>query len=253
NPLFPNITLLLLVLLFKKMKLFTRKSQSQAMAPSQAVVSMLGGDAVLPCRLEAGLDAAQLTVEWGRPDLEPRFVYIWHNGKEITNDQNAAFKGRVSMSTDELKQGNASLKLTQLKISDNGRYRCYIPKQKKEYFMELLVGSVSSPGISLAGLGRTSSSVVLQCESAGWYPEPEVLWLDAEGNLLSAGPTETVRGPDDLYTVSSRVTVEKKHGNKFTCRVQQNNINQTRDTWIHVPGRNNDRKDEFQLRTVEVW
>uniref|UniRef100_A0AAQ5X805 Ig-like domain-containing protein n=1 Tax=Amphiprion ocellaris TaxID=80972 RepID=A0AAQ5X805_AMPOC len=65
------------------------EAQSQAMAPSQAVVSMLGGDAVLPCRLEAGLDAAQLTVEWGRPDLEPRFVYIWHNGKEITNDQNA--------------------------------------------------------------------------------------------------------------------------------------------------------------------
>ncbi|XP_051798405.1 NACHT, LRR and PYD domains-containing protein 3-like [Acanthochromis polyacanthus] len=88
--------------------------------------------------------------------------------------------------------------------------------------------------ISLAGLGRTSCSVELQCESAGWYPEPEVLWLDADGNLLSAGPTESVRGPDDLYTVSSRVSVEKKHGNKFTCRVQQKNINQSREVLIHV-------------------
>ncbi|XP_051799886.1 butyrophilin subfamily 2 member A2-like isoform X2 [Acanthochromis polyacanthus] len=211
------------------------EGQSQAMAPSQPVLSMVGGDAVLPCHLEAGLDAAQVTVEWGRPDLEPRFVYIWHNGKEITNDQNEAYKGRVSMSADELKQGNASLKLTQLKISDNGRYRCYLPKQKQEYFVELLVGSVSSPGVSLAGLGRTHGSVELQCESAGWYPEPEVLWLDGDGNLLSAGPTETVRGPDDLYTVSSRVTVEKKHSNKFTCRVQQKKINQSRETWIHVP------------------
>nr|XP_033465074.1 butyrophilin subfamily 1 member A1-like [Epinephelus lanceolatus] len=76
---------------------------------------------------------------------------------------------------------------------------------------------------------------VLQCESAGWYPEPEVLWLDGEGKLLSAGPTETVRGPDDLYTVSSRVTVEKRHSNSFTCRVQQRNINQTRETHIQVP------------------
>uniref|UniRef100_A0A3Q1FLB5 Ig-like domain-containing protein n=1 Tax=Acanthochromis polyacanthus TaxID=80966 RepID=A0A3Q1FLB5_9TELE len=111
-----------------------------AMAPSESVVSMVGGDAVLPCRLEAGLDAAQVTVEWGRPDLEPRFVYIWHNGKELTNNQNAAYKGRASMSADELKQGNGSLKLTQLKISDNGRYRCYIPKHDEEYFVELLVG-----------------------------------------------------------------------------------------------------------------
>ncbi|KAI3376002.1 hypothetical protein L3Q82_016531 [Scortum barcoo] len=63
----------------------------------------------------------------------------------------------------------------------------------------------------------------------------EVSWLDGEGNLLSAGPPETVRGPDDLYTVSSRVTVEKRHSNRFTCRVQQKNINQTREAHIHVP------------------
>ncbi|XP_051250452.1 butyrophilin subfamily 1 member A1-like [Dicentrarchus labrax] len=93
-------------------------------------------------------------------------------------------------------------------------------------------GSVSSPVI--AGMKLNSSSMVLQCESKGWYPEPEVVWLDGEGNLLSAGPTETVRGPDDLYTVSSRVTVEKRHSNSFTCRVQQKNINQTREIEIQV-------------------
>ncbi|XP_067381141.1 uncharacterized protein [Channa argus] len=92
----------------------------------------------------------------------------------------------------------------------------------------------SSPSISLTSIDESSNGVVLQCKSEGWYPEPEVLWLDGEGNVLSAGPTETVRGPDDLYTVSSRVTVDKRHGNRFTCRVQQNNINQTRETHIDV-------------------
>uniref|UniRef100_A0A3Q1ICL8 Ig-like domain-containing protein n=1 Tax=Anabas testudineus TaxID=64144 RepID=A0A3Q1ICL8_ANATE len=65
----------------------------------------------------------------------------------------------------------------------------------------------------------------------------ELLWLDAEGKILSAGPTETVRGPDDLYTVSSRVTVEKRHSNNIICRVQQRNINQTRETQIEVTAR----------------
>uniref|UniRef100_A0AAX7UJA9 Ig-like domain-containing protein n=1 Tax=Astatotilapia calliptera TaxID=8154 RepID=A0AAX7UJA9_ASTCA len=95
-------------------------------------------------------------------------------------------------------------------------------------------GSVSTPVIKV--MSNDSSRVVLQCESAGWYPEPELLWLDGEGNLLSAGPTETLRGPDDLYTVSSRVTVEKRHSNNITCRVQQRNTNQSRETHIHVPG-----------------
>ncbi|XP_063757154.1 butyrophilin subfamily 2 member A1-like isoform X2 [Eleginops maclovinus] len=96
-------------------------------------------------------------------------------------------------------------------------------------------GPASPPVISLSGLDGQTGGVVLQCESAGWYPEPEVLWLDAEGKLLSAGPPETVRGPDDLYTVSSRVTVEKRHSNSFTCRVQHHNTNRTTQTHLQVP------------------
>ncbi|TKS93370.1 Lamin-A Precursor [Collichthys lucidus] len=83
-------------------------------------------------------------------------------------------------------------------------------------------------------IDRTTSGVVLECESKGWHPEPEVFWLDGDGNFLSAGPTDTVQGADDLYTVSSRVTVEKRHSNNFTCKVQQKNINQTRETNIHI-------------------
>ncbi|XP_076736359.1 butyrophilin subfamily 2 member A2 isoform X6 [Maylandia zebra] len=92
------------------------------------------------------------------------------------------------------------------KEEQRGRYRCFLPDMG-ETLLELIVG---------------------------WYPEPELLWLDGEGNLLSAGPTETLRGPDDLFTVSSRVTVEKRHSNNITCRVQQRNTNQTRETHIHI-------------------
>ncbi|XP_067437002.1 butyrophilin subfamily 2 member A2-like, partial [Thunnus thynnus] len=112
-------------------------------------------------------------------------------------------------------------------------------------------GSVSSPVI--AGININSSVVILQCESKGWYPEPEVFWLDGEGNLLSAGPTETVRGPDDLYTVSSRVTVEKRHNNNFTCRVQQNNINQIRETHIIVPAEWPGIPSSFAARIIIVF
>ncbi|KAL7374710.1 hypothetical protein ABVT39_005923 [Epinephelus coioides] len=211
------------------------EGQSQEISPPQAVMVMVGDDVVLPCQLEPPMDAVSMTMEWARLDLNPRFVHVWHDGQELLSDQNKAYKGRVSLSVDKLKHGDISLNLSKVRISDNGKYRCYIPKLKKEYFVELLVGAVSSPVTSLAGIDRSSSGVVLQCESAGWHPEPEVLWLDGEGNLLSAGPTETVRGPDDLYTVSSRVTVEKRHSNSFTCRVQQRNINQTTETHIQVP------------------
>uniref|UniRef100_A0A3P8NPZ3 Ig-like domain-containing protein n=1 Tax=Astatotilapia calliptera TaxID=8154 RepID=A0A3P8NPZ3_ASTCA len=203
--------------------------------------SVAGDDIVLPCQLEPPVDAVQMTIEWGKPDLNPRFVFVRHNGQELQTDQNTAYKGRVSLSIDKLKHGDVSLKLSKVKVSDSGRYRCYIPQQSKEYFFkEIFIKKISKLN-KINQIFRVNpldiSRVMLDCKSAGWYPKPEVIWMDSEGNLLSAGPTETLRGPDDLYTVSSRVTVEKRHNNNFTCRVQQRNTNQSRETHIYVPGR----------------
>ncbi|XP_031158504.1 butyrophilin subfamily 2 member A2-like isoform X1 [Sander lucioperca] len=206
--------------------------QSQVIGTSQPIVAKVGDDITLPCHLETVGDATDLTVEWARPDLEPRFVYLRRDGVELQLEEHPLYMGRTSLSTKKLTCGDISLKLSKVKLSDAGTYKCLVPKSGTESVVELTVGSVSSPDIKIS---KVSNGVVLQCESKGWYPEPEVLWLDGEGNLLSAGPTETVRGPDDLYTVSSRVTVEKRHSNSFSCRVQQKNINQTRETTIHLP------------------
>ncbi|KAG7236275.1 hypothetical protein INR49_001191 [Caranx melampygus] len=218
--------------------------QSQLTGSSQPIVATISDDIILPRHLEPAEDVTAKLLEWSRSNLQPSFVYVWRSRQELVDVKHPSYSGRTSLFTDELKHGKISLKLSRVKPADEGRYRCFILDKDAESFVELLVGAASSPVISLAGTDRDKGSVVLQCESKGWYPEPELLWLDAEGELLSAGPTQTVRGPDDLYTVSSRVTVEKRHSNSFTCRVQQKNINQTRDTQIHVAETKRRQRDE---------
>ncbi|XP_030609428.1 trichohyalin-like isoform X2 [Archocentrus centrarchus] len=208
------------------------RGQSEVIGSPQPVVAMIGDDVILPCHLEPVIDAFGMTLEWARPDLDPRFVLVWRDGVDLESKKHPLYDRRSSLFTHELQSGNISLKISKVKQSDGGRYRCFVPELERYTTVQLVVGAASSP---VAQISRTSSRVVLQCESAGWYPEPELLWLDGEGNLLSAGPTETLRGPDDLYTVSSRVTVEKRHSNNITCRVQQKIINQSRETHIHVP------------------
>ncbi|XP_034096363.1 butyrophilin-like protein 1 [Gymnodraco acuticeps] len=221
------------------------RGQSQLIGSSQPIVANLGDDIILPCYLEPAVYAAGLTLEWTRPDMDPRFVHVMRLGHELVDKKHELFKGRTSMFTDELKNGNISMKLSIVQLSDQGKYRCFIPELDQQAFVKLVFasGPVSPPVISLSGLDGQSGGVVLQCESAGWYPEPEVLWLDAEGKLLSAGPPETVRGPDDLYTVSSRVTVEKRPSSSFTCRVQHHNTTRTTQTHFHVP------EDFFKLQS----
>uniref|UniRef100_A0A3Q1IHZ2 Ig-like domain-containing protein n=1 Tax=Anabas testudineus TaxID=64144 RepID=A0A3Q1IHZ2_ANATE len=208
--------------------------QSKLIGSSQPIVATVGDDIILPCHLEPVMDVAAMTLEWTTSDQGPRFVFVWRAGQDLVNTKHPSYKGRTSLFSDELKHGNISLKLSEVKPADEGKYQCFIPKRNEASFVELVVGAAASPVISLTGIDGDKDRVALQCESKGWYPEPELLWLDAEGKNLSAGPTETVRGPDDLYTVSSRVTVEKRHSNYITCRVQQRNINQIRETQIHT-------------------
>uniref|UniRef100_A0AAX7SCT6 Ig-like domain-containing protein n=2 Tax=Astatotilapia calliptera TaxID=8154 RepID=A0AAX7SCT6_ASTCA len=203
-------------------------------APTKQIVALLGDDVVLPCFLKTPVDASQLQLEWARTHLTPGFIYMWEKNKENVELKQPSYIGRTSLSFYKPEHGNISLTLSKVQLSDQGPYRCLIPKLGQRSYVHLIVGSASTPVMKV--MSNVSSRVVLQCESAGWYPEPELLWLDGEGNLLSAGPTETLRGPDDLYTVSSRVTVEKRHSNNITCRVQQRNTNQSRETHIHVPG-----------------
>uniref|UniRef100_UPI0037E7F198 butyrophilin-like protein 2 n=1 Tax=Semicossyphus pulcher TaxID=241346 RepID=UPI0037E7F198 len=210
---------------------------------------MIGDDIILPCHLEPRADVSAVTSEWARFDLNPRFVHVRRDGAELLVYQNPSYVGRTSLSTDKLKLGDISLTLSEVKRSDKGKYRCHIPTLGTSV-VELVVGAVSSPVIR-ADIGKATRGLVLQCESEGWYPEPEVLWLDGEGNLLSAGPTETVRGHDGLYTVSSRLTVEERHSSSFTCRVQQRNINQTREAHIYVPDNNAHHGNDTQEGTGE--
>ncbi|XP_059210492.1 butyrophilin subfamily 3 member A2-like [Centropristis striata] len=233
---------LLSVLVFHLLLTHPCRGQSQLVVPSQPIVANIGDDIILPCHLEPADDVAAMTLEWTRLGLSLKLVNVWRDGRDL-DTRSPSYRGRTFLFTDELKKGNISLKLSTVKPSDTGRYKCFIPEINKESFIELVVGAVSSPIISLRGIDRDKEGVVLQCESSGWYPEPEVLWLDGEGKLLSAGPTETVRGPDDLYTVSSRVTVEKRHSNSFTCRVHQKDTNHTTETHITVPD------DFFEVRS----
>uniref|UniRef100_A0A667ZEG8 Ig-like domain-containing protein n=1 Tax=Myripristis murdjan TaxID=586833 RepID=A0A667ZEG8_9TELE len=206
---------------------------SQLIGPTQPIVAMIGHDVILPCHLDPAEDATAMTVEWARPDLEPRFVHVLRDGLELDEKKYHLYMGRTSLLNNQLKHGDVSLKLATVKLSDEGKYKCFIPTLSKETFIDLVVGAASSPVLTI---NKDTSAVVLDCESKGWHPKPELFWLDAEGKLLSAGAPETVRGPDGLYTVSNSVAVEKSHSNSYTCRVQQHKIQQTRETQIHLEG-----------------
>lgn len=108
-------------------------------SPLQPIVVTIGEDIILPCRLDPAMNAAVMTVEWSRPDLNPRFVHVWHEGRDLMDDQNLSYKRRTSLSADKLKLGDISLKISKAKPSDKGRYKCLVPQLDAKSFIDLAI------------------------------------------------------------------------------------------------------------------
>ncbi|XP_045557616.1 CD276 antigen isoform X2 [Salmo salar] len=201
----------------------------------QHIVALVGDDAILPCTLSSTVSAVYQSVEWQRPDLKPKEVHLYRDEKDDLVLQNPVFRGRTSLFKEELENGNASLKLTRVKLSDAGNYTCYIPLlDHQKTIIQLIVGAASRPVIIIEG--NEGDEVVLRCEAEGCYPEPVMEWCDAHGRVLSAaGPTETARDREGCYTVTSHVIVQNSDNNTFTCRVQQLEIKHMKERRVHVP------------------
>ncbi|KAI4898266.1 hypothetical protein NFI96_029826, partial [Prochilodus magdalenae] len=83
--------------------------------------------------------------------------------------------------------------------------------------MDIVLGT--QPVITMEGYDN-SGGINLACESRGWYPKPEVLWLDREGVTLTAEDTDTHRDPEG-FRVKRGITVYNSGSNRVYCRLQQ--------------------------------
>ncbi|XP_072513951.1 uncharacterized protein [Salminus brasiliensis] len=103
--------------------------------PAAPLVVEAGEDLVLPCSLQPNISAVDMMVEWLRTDWTEteRLVHLYEDFKDRNEKQIKSYRGRTAMFKEELKKGNASLKLSALQPSDEGSYNCLI---KSDSFYE---------------------------------------------------------------------------------------------------------------------
>ncbi|KAG9262209.1 butyrophilin subfamily 1 member A1-like, partial [Astyanax mexicanus] len=58
--------------------------------------------------------------------LQPNIIHLYEDYKDRNEEQTESYRGRTALFKEELKKGNASLKLSALQPSDDGAYKCFI-------------------------------------------------------------------------------------------------------------------------------
>ncbi|KAF5902791.1 butyrophilin subfamily 1 member A1-like, partial [Clarias magur] len=98
----------------------------KVMGPEAPLVAVAGEDLVLPCFIKPNTSAVDMTVEWFRPYVEDSLVHLYKNHENINENQAQAYRGRTSVFKEELQKGNISLKLSAIRVSDEGEYKCFV-------------------------------------------------------------------------------------------------------------------------------
>ncbi|XP_047012418.1 butyrophilin subfamily 1 member A1 isoform X9 [Ictalurus punctatus] len=195
----------------------------QVVRPDSPLDAVAGEDLVLPCFIKPNTSAVDMTVEWMRLEDVDSLVHLYKDHEDRNEDQAQSYRGRTSLLKEELQKGNASLKLSALRVSDEGKYRCLV--EDKSWYDDVTVHVIveaqgSHPVITMESYDR-SGGINLVCESRGWNPEPEVLWMNREGDTLPAGDTQIHRDTEG-FSVKHRIIVyDYSDSNKFYCRLLQ--------------------------------
>ncbi len=102
------------------------------MGPAGPVLAVAGEDVILPCSVKPNISVVDMRVEWFRLDLrDSQLVHLYEDHVDRNTDQIQSYRGRTELNHQELQRGDASLKLSSVRVSDEGLYKCFIQSKSR--------------------------------------------------------------------------------------------------------------------------
>ncbi|OXB52738.1 UNVERIFIED_CONTAM: hypothetical protein H355_010376, partial [Colinus virginianus] len=161
-----------------------------------------------------------MEVTWFRDQFTP-FVHRYRDGQDHYGDQEIQYQGRTEMLKDGLANGSVDLRIFRVQLSDKGHYTCFVRSDPEydEAVVELKVtASGSAPLIALQHYQDGGISVA--CRSAGWFPQPQLLWRDPHGHWLPPISEHVTQDEDGLYTAESTLVLAGGVSRELACVVK---------------------------------
>uniref|UniRef100_K7G8K7 Ig-like domain-containing protein n=1 Tax=Pelodiscus sinensis TaxID=13735 RepID=K7G8K7_PELSI len=195
-------------------------AQFTVVGPGRPVMATLGGHIVLPCYLSPSMSAQDMEVRWFRREFTP-FVHLYRRGADEFGQQMPEYHGRTELLTDGIMDGNVDLGILNVRRSDEGQYHCSVQDGdfREEAVLELKVAALgSAPCISVEG--HQDGGIRVVCQSAGWYPQPQVLWRDPNGQPLSASIETKSEEEGGFFKIKDSIVITENSNKNLSCSIR---------------------------------
>ncbi|XP_064330025.1 butyrophilin subfamily 1 member A1-like isoform X1 [Phalacrocorax carbo] len=209
-------------------------AQFRVLGPDQPVTAVVGEDVVLPCRLSPRLNAENMEVLWFQSIIS-NHIHYYRSGWDDYSFQNPQYRGRTELSKEGLSVGNVSLRILSTRLSDEGQYRCRVQDgdSYEEASVELQVAvSGSSPLLSVED--AQDGGVRVRCQATGWYPKPEMVWRDVQGQQLPPVTQSNSQDQSGLFEVEKSIVIQRNTEQNVSCSVRNTRLPQEKEAPIYI-------------------
>ncbi|XP_054039643.1 butyrophilin subfamily 1 member A1-like, partial [Rissa tridactyla] len=209
-------------------------AEFRVVGPNRPLLATVGQDVVLPCHLSPRTDARSLEIRWIRHQFS-EIVHLYRNGEDLVGAQIQEYIGRTELVRDGLSGGTLDLRLAGVRPSDDGQYVCTVRDAASygEATVDLEVAAMGSvPLLSLEA--HQDGGIRVVCGSAGWYPQPQVLWKAANGQRLPSVSQRRSSDERGLFEIQDVVVVSGKGDGNLSCVVRNSRLEQEQASSLHI-------------------
>nr|XP_014435497.1 myelin-oligodendrocyte glycoprotein-like [Pelodiscus sinensis] len=111
-------------------------AQFTVMGPKCPIAASLGGEAVLSCHLSPRMSAESMEVRWFRSQFSA-VVHLYRDGQDQFGEQMPEYRGRTELLKHNIADGKVSLRIRDIRPSDEGQYTCLF--QSGDFYEEALL------------------------------------------------------------------------------------------------------------------
>ncbi|XP_066843361.1 butyrophilin subfamily 2 member A1-like isoform X2 [Anser cygnoides] len=219
--------------------------------PNSSVIGVIGEGVVLPCYVVAENIPEIFSVQWIFNEQSQKIPVSTYDGKTQKEKQDEKYQGRTEFFHSEFGAGNMSLLLKNIRSSDKGSYTCVV-SFNDEYHDALIELKVAAKGgvPSISMRSYMKQSIGLTCHADGWFPKPEVIWLDGQGQVRKEqSSTKVMMMPSGLYRVITSMNLKPGSDMEVSCRIVNNLLKTTSESRILISGNHKKTIKAVKMKT----
>uniref|UniRef100_A0A8C8E962 HERV-H LTR-associating 2 n=1 Tax=Otus sunia TaxID=257818 RepID=A0A8C8E962_9STRI len=175
----------------------------------ETVTGLFSKDCILPCPFPPGDDEV---IYWSK---EGKIVHRYYYQKDQLEGQDPNYRHRTQLFHENIPRGNASLKLSDLTLTDEGTYKCYVGTLQTPVNVEVMLHVRVSSHYALE-YQKIDTEMMLKCYAFLTYPAPNISWVQGNTSIQETHREETKAGV--LYSLRSDQKITNTN-DTYYCRI----------------------------------